>query len=480
VRAVRFLRAWAPLVALLAALLAPAAPASAQAGPRPNVLLIQTDDQTLESMRVMPNARRLLAAQGVTFANSFVSLSECCPSRATLLTGQYAHNHGVLSNHHPSGGYYKLDNRNTLAVWLRRSGYYTAMVGKYLNEYGNRNQREVPPGWSEWYVRSDNPSYYDYTINHNGRLLKVGGGPADYSTDRFTRHTVSLVRARARSRQPFFIYTGFFAPHGAAPPERERYLSGLDAPIPARRHLGRFDRTPLPRPPSFNEPDIADKPESIREQEPIPADKVAAITRGYRRQLESLLAVDEGVRSIVTALSQTRQLGRTIIIFTSDNGFINGEHRIPDGKLLPYEPSIRVPLIVRGPGLPRGQIRRQLVANVDLAPTITAVTRARPGRVMDGLSLMGFARQPGRASGRSILLESGVRVQEENQFAGIRTQRYTYVEFADGERELYDNLRDRHQLVNQAANRAMSAARAGLARRLAVLRRCRGSACRGA
>jgi arylsulfatase A-like enzyme len=477
---VRLPLTWLALLALLAALLVPATAASAQAGPRPNVLVIQTDDQTLESMRVMPNVRRLLAAQGVTFANSFVSLSECCPSRATLLTGQYAHNHGVLSNHHPSGGYYKLNNANTLAVWLRRSGYYTAMVGKYLNEYGNRGQSEVPPGWSEWYVRSDNPSYYDYTINHNGRLSKVGGAPADYSTDRFARHTITLLRARARSRQPFFIYTGFFAPHGATPPERERYLSGLDAPIPARRHLGRYDRVPLPRPPSFNETNIADKPESISEQELIPADRVAAITRGYRRQLESLLAVDEAVRSIVTTLSQTRQLGRTMIVFTSDNGFINGEHRIPDGKLLPYEPSIRVPLIVRGPGVPRGQVRRQLVANVDLAPTIAAVARARPGRVMDGLSLMGFIRQAGRVSTRSILLESGVRVQEENQFAGIRTSRYTYVEFANGERELYDNLRDRHQLVNQAANRAMSAARAGLARRLAVLRKCRGASCRGA
>ena len=476
----RFLRAWAPLVAMLSAFAAPTTPAGAQTGARPNVLVIQTDDQTVESLRVMPNVRRLLARQGVTFANSFVSLSSCCPSRATLLTGQYAHNHGVQSNHDPTGGYYKLDSTNTLAVWLRRSGYYTAMVGKYLNEYGNRGPREVPPGWSEWYVRTRNRAYYDYTINHNGRLVPRGHAPADYSTDLIARHTVSLVRARARSRQPFFIYTAFLAPHGATEIESERFNAGLDAPIPAPRHLGRYNRMPLPRPPSFNEADIADKPESIREQATISAPLVAAITRGYRRQLEALLAVDEGVRSIVTALSQTRQLGRTIVVFTSDNGFLNGEHRVPDGKLLPYEPSIRVPLIVRGPGVPRGQVRRQLVANVDLAPTIAGVARAQPGRVMDGMSLMGFIRQPAVDSNRSILLESGLRVQKENQFAGIRTQRYTYVEFAGGERELYDNLRDRHQLVNQAANRAISATRAGLARRLAVLRKCRGASCRGA
>lgn len=456
--------------------------ASAQsrgAAPRPNVVMIQTDDQTAESLRVMPNVRRLIARQGVTFDNSFVSLALCCPSRATLLTGQYAHNHGVLANHGPEGGYYKLDNRNTLPVWLRRSGYFTAMVGKYLNEYGARNPREVPPGWSEWYVRSGRPTYFDYPVNHNGRLLTFGNAPSDYSSDNVTRASVAVLRQRARSRQPFFLWTAYLAPHGSAPQEREDFLGGLDAPLPAPRHRGRFRSVALPRPPSFNEGDVSDKPATVRELPSLSAETMAAITQGYRLQLESLLAVDEGVAAIVNALRVTGKLANTVIVFTSDNGFLNGEHRVPDGKLLAYEPSIRVPLVVRGPGIPRNQHRRQLVANIDLAPTVLQLARARPGRVIDGMSLLPLIRQPRLVPARALLLVSGEE-RKAVKFAGVRTQRYVYLEHANGERELYDLLRDRFQLANRSANRALAPVTAALARRLSALRTCRGAVCRAA
>ena len=167
---------------------------------RPNVVMIMTDDQTVESMRVMPNVKALLADQGVTFDNSFVSYSLCCPSRATYLTGQYAHNHGVMGNAAPNGGYYKLDSTNTLPVWLQRGGYQTMHIGKYLNGYGTRNADEVPPGWGLWYGSVDPTTYrfYNYTLNENGRTVNYGTGTANYQTDVYAQKAVNLIAASGR------------------------------------------------------------------------------------------------------------------------------------------------------------------------------------------------------------------------------------------------------------------------------------------
>jgi N-acetylglucosamine-6-sulfatase len=353
---------------------------STQAPARPNVLVIMTDDQTVESVRVMANVRALLAAQGTTFENSFASFPLCCPSRATFLTGQYAHNHAVMGNAAPAGGYEKLDHTNTLPVWLQRAGYRTVHIGKYLNGYGRRSATEVPPGWTEWYGSVDPSTYqfYNYTLNENGRTVRYGADPASYQADVYTRKAVDAVR-RLAPGGPFFLNVAYLAPHSGGPRESDD-PANLATPVPAPRHRNRFAAEPLPVTPAFNEADVSDKPRGIRNRSVIGPGRVAAITEEYRQRLESLLAVDEGVAEVVAALRATGELDNTLIVFTSDNGFFHGEHRVRTGKVLHYEPSTRVPLILRGPGIPRAAVRRQLVANIDLAPTIVSAARAAPGR----------------------------------------------------------------------------------------------------
>ena len=439
---------------------------------RPNVVVIMTDDQTVESMRVMPNVRTLLADQGVTFDRSFVSYSLCCPSRSTFLTGQYAHNHGVMGNTAPNGGYYKLDSTNTLAVWLSRAGYQTIHLGKYLNGYGTRNATEIPPGWGEWYGSVD-PStyrYYNYTLNENGKLVTYGTGAANYQTDVYARKAVDIIRRQAADPRPFFLWAAFLAPHSGAPREPGD-PAGQSTPVPAPRHRNAFAKEALPIPPSFNEADVSDKPAAVRNRPLMTNAKIAAVRENYQQRLESLLAVDDAVVQIVNELTVTGQLDNTLIVFTSDNGFFHGEHRVPAGKVLLYEPSVRVPLILRGPGLPHGKHRGQFVSNIDLAPTIVAATGAQAGRVMDGRSLLPFATDPFFYSGRDLLLETPT-------YSAIRTPNWLYAEHTTGERELYNLARDPYELSSLHLDPSFDRMKADLARRLTRLRGCAGAVCR--
>jgi N-acetylglucosamine-6-sulfatase len=467
-------------IALALALGIPATVAAAPTQTRPNVVVIHTDDQDAASMAVMARTRALLGAQGTTFTNSFASYPLCCPSRATFLTGQYGHNHGVLGNNPPRGGFAKLNGANTLAVWLRRSGYHTALVGKYLNGYGERNPREVPPGWSDWNGSVDPSSYryYATTINRNGRLVTTGRGPASYLTDVYARMASDIVRRRARSPQPFFLWTNFLAPHNSSGEGSEgEDALGNNLPVPAPRHRARFAQAQLPATPARNEADVSDKPALIRALPSLTPTTLAGVRLNYQRRLASLLAVDEAVGRIVAALRASGELNRTLILFTSDNGYLQGEHRLPEGKSYLYEPSVRVPLLVRGPGVPRGVRRSQLVANVDLAPTILAAARARPGLPQDGLSLLALARNPRAGLGRSILFEDGER-SDDKEYVAIRTPHHVYAEYTNGDRELYDLRTDRFQLRSLHADARFSALRGALAARLAALRSCRGASCR--
>jgi arylsulfatase A-like enzyme len=439
---------------------------------RPNVLVLMTDDQTVESMRVMPNVKTLIADQGVTFDNSFVSYSLCCPSRSTFLTGQYAHNHGVWGNTAPNGGYYKLDSTNTLPVWLQRSGYQTILLGKYLNQYGTRNPREIPPGWGQWYGTPD-PStyrYLNYQINENGNLVQFGNAAADYKTDVESRLAVDLISRQAADPRPFFMWVAFLAPHSGNPRDADD-PSGIATPSPAARHKNRFANEPLPTPPSLNEADMSDKPAAMRNRPLLTPARLAAIRESYQQRLESLLAVDEAVAQIVNELTRIGKLDNTYIIFTSDNGFFHGEHRVAAGKVLLYEPSIRVPLLIRGPGIPAGRHRSQFVANIDLAPTIVQATGAQPGRVMDGRSLIPFAKDKLLQSGRDILLETPT-------YAGVRSPNWLYAEHVTGEKELYNLARDRYELNSLQTNPDYDRMEANLAMRLARLRQCKGAVCR--
>jgi arylsulfatase A-like enzyme len=459
----------ATLLAAASLVIAPVASAE-----RPNVIVLMTDDQTMESTRVMPALRTELVEAGTTFDRSFVSNALCCPSRATFLTGQYSHNHGVLDNDPPDGGYFRLGKREWLPVWLQRAGYHTVHVGKFLNRYGIRSPTEVPPGWDEWYASVD-PSTYrftGYTLNENGALNTYGG----YSTDDYAARAVSVVERMGETRTPFFLSVAFLAPHSGAPgdPDDPR---GLATPSPAPRHRDRFAHARLPGGPAIDEPDVSDKPSFIRSRPPIGAERRAAIEENYRQGLESLLAVDEGIAAIVAALRAEGELERTLIVFTSDNGFFYGEHRVQNGKVLVYEPSIRVPLVMRGPGVPAGARRRQLVTNADLAPTILDAAGAVPGRPQDGRSLFPLLEDPGLEWGRDLLVEGAAGLNQP-AFDALRTYRYVYARHANGERELYDLERDPHQLESLHADPRHATIQAELDARLAALADCAGRDCR--
>ena len=443
--------------------------------------MIMTDDQTVESLRVMGNVKTLLADQGTTFDSSFASFALCCPSRATFLTGQYAHNHGVMGNAPPEGGYAKLDSSNTLPVWLQRVGYHTVHIGKYLNGYPGSNRTLVPAGWTEWYGSIDPSTYrfYNYTLNENGSLVTYGSDPASYQADVYSRKAVDAVRRLAPAAAPFFLSVAFLAPHSGGPRESDDPRN-FATPVPAPRHRNRFASEPFPQSASFNEADVSDKPVGIRNRPLLGAQQIANITENYRQRLESLLAVDEAVAAVVSALRDSGELDQTLIVFTADNGFFHGEHRVPSGKVLLYEPSIRVPLILRGPGIPRAQRVTELVANIDVAPTIVDAANARPLRVLDGRSLLPLVQDSGRRTGRDILIERGPGGNNQQIFTALRTPRYLYAEYSNGERELYDLVRDPDQLTSLHGDPASQSIRTRLAERLAQLRSCAGATCRSA
>jgi arylsulfatase A-like enzyme len=440
---------------------------------RPNIVVVMTDDQTLESMKVMDNVNSLIGGtHGVTFRNSFVNFSLCCPSRATFLTGDYMHNHRVMGNSYPSGGFGRFQERHgnyNLAVWLQRAGYYTAMIGKYLNEYPTTTM--VPAGWSEWRAGPEGYGVYNYPLNENGTLVQYGDDPADFKQDVLTRKAVNFVNRRAPKAMPFFLWLTYTAPHWSPPdPNPNPPSDCYHLAKPAPRHADAFDDEPLPMPPNFNEANVADKPAEIRDRPRLGAGSIANIERGYRCELESLLSVDEGVKKVIDALQAKAELSKTVVIFTSDNGYFHGEHRIPKDKQHIYEESIRVPLMMRGPGIPHGEDVNSLVINADLAPTLVDLSNANTGRAMDGRSLIPVANNPAIERGRKLLIE-------EPKFSAIRTERYMYAEFRSGEKELYDLREDPYELHSLHKSPAYASVRSRLASNLAQLKTCAGQSC---
>jgi N-acetylglucosamine-6-sulfatase len=455
---------------------------AATAPPRPNIVVLETDDQTLAEMEVLPSVKRLIGDEGVTFDHNFDAFSLCCPSRATFLTGQYSHNNGVRGNAPPDGGYEKLDHTNTLPVWLHGAGYYTVHLGKYLNGYGRRNPREIPPGWSEWHGLVDPTTYryYNYTINENGVLTTycANRDPSCYQTDVLREKANEIIRRRT-PQGPFFLWVAFLADHSGAPREAGDPV-GFATPDPAPRHANRFANTPLPTPPSFNEADVSDKPTLIRRMAPITPRQRANIQENWQQRRETLLAVDEAVASVVETLRASGELDNTLLMFTSDNGFFHGEHRVRSGKVRLYEESIHLPLLMRWTGnrsLPHGVHRTQLTSNIDDAETILAAAgdAARPGRIEDGVSLLRYWRDGGLELGRDLLVDNMPGV---THFDAIRSRNFIYAEHANGDRELYDLRKDPYELQSEHANPAYDAVKASLAARLHTLVTCAGASCR--
>ena len=420
---------------VFAALLA-AGPAMA----RPNVVVLMTDDQTRASLSSMPQTNALLAAPGTVFEQATATFPLCCPSRATALTGQYSHNHQIVHNVGDFGGHRKLSHANTLPVWLQGAGYRTMHVGRYLNGYEYSDG--VPPGWDEWHgaPHSSAFDYYDWRVNENGSLVDypVRSHPGEYLTDYQGRRASELIEQAAPGGRPFYLQVWFVAPHTARPrdPDDPR---GLSTPSPAPRHRDAFASTPMPRPPSFNEAAVLDKPQVVSDRPLLDAATIAAIEEGWRQEQESLLAVDDAVAQIVGTLERTGELANTLIVYTSDNGYMHGEQRVKAGKVWPYEPSTRIPLIMRGPGVPAGLSDPRPVANVDVAPTIVDAADAQARRVLDGRSLFDLMADPGVWWGRDILIENGRGANSVPSYRAIRTGRFIYVQhLTTGEYELYD------------------------------------------
>ncbi len=331
---------------------------------RPNVVLILTDDLDVGLLQRhrehYPNLRRL-ADEGTTFENAFVTDPLCCPSRATILRGQYSHNHRIVGNWWPQGGAKKFRSLghedSTVATWLRDEGYRTVLVGKYMNDYYGDY---VPAGWDDWYAVAG--GHLSVDLNENGRIRHYDP-ERHHLDDVLAEKATGYVRRSPEDGAPFFMWVGTQAPHAPA--------------TPAPRHEGAFAEARLPRGPSFDEGDVSDKPDWVRDNPHLDGERIAPMQDLYRDRLRSMLAVDALVGRLVDALEARGELDNTYIFFSSDNGWHAGEHRLTPGKWTAYEEDVRVPLIVRGPGVPKGRTLPQLVLNNDLAPTWPARARLR-------------------------------------------------------------------------------------------------------
>jgi arylsulfatase A-like enzyme len=466
-------------------------PAAAAPVPeRPNIVVVMSDDQTVEEMRFMPEVERLIGTRGATFPDTTTNWPICCPSRATFMTGQYAHNHGVLGNSAPMGGFGNLDSEHTLPVWLQRSGYATVHIGKFLNGYEG-SPVGVPPGWSEWHGSKLTYAFYGYELFEDGQIVTYGttnedpddpADPESYSTDVYTEKAVAAVAERAASEQPFFLSVSYLAPHSGRP-DNGGASRCADTAKPAPRHAGGLEDEPLPLPPSFNEADVSDKPRPISRFEPLTPQQVTRITKNYRCRGESLFAVDEGVKEIVAALRASGELDETLIIYTSDNGFFHGEHRVGSGKNRAYEEAVRVPLLMRGPGIPRGVEVADIAGNADVTATILDAAGARADHPLDGRSLLGFAAHPERLHGRELLIEQDAPTKPDGnprgtEYQAVRTSRYKLVRHWDGQVELYDLRHDPYELENLRSDPAFDAVQRTLVERLDRIGDCAGETCR--
>jgi N-acetylglucosamine-6-sulfatase len=412
----------------------------------PNVLIFLTDDQRWDDTLPLSRIRQRIGEQGMTFSRAITTTSLCCPSRASILRGQYAHNHRVRHNRPPLGGWDVLQSlgteSSTLATWLAGAGYTTAWIGKYLNGYDDPSF--VPPGWDEWVAMR--PGYRHYEVMRNGVLEPVPD--AAYSTSLVQRFGIDFIRS---APQPWMAMMVFYAPHLPS--------------IPPGRYEDAFkDIAPL-RPPSFNVPN------EISATRRLSAERVAVLDRMRRQRLQTLLAVDEAVGAVLDSLEAWGQLDNTLIVFTSDNGYLLGEHAL-SAKNKPYEESYRVPMMIRGPGVTSGATSSALVANIDIAPTLADYAGAAIPSFVDGRSMRPLLE--GGSAWRTALLIEHWTDEADNK--GVVRANRTFVEWSTGQRELYDLSVDPYQLNNLAGLESASTLRPFLT----ALKSCSGQECRDA
>jgi arylsulfatase A-like enzyme len=495
---------------------------AAAAATKPNVVMVMADDMRTDDLRFMPAVRRLLVGQGLTFRNSFSPYPLCCPARASFLTGRYAHNHKVFSHESPYG-FRSFDDHATLATALRASGYQTGFIGKYLNGYGAERSRVtggpsfryVPNGWTDWYGAVERPALSPYrsggTYNYRHTIFNVNGRIDDthageYQTDVLGRFARGLVRKYHRSPRPFFLYFSAVAPHFGAPRE-------ADDPVHVPRVDGRFAQIPTPARPKWvrgmfdaqiprasglpldggpSEADVSDKPRPMRSAPELSRAERYAVRTLTRQRAEALFVLDREVARLVATLKRTGEYRNTVLMFTSDNGYFLGEHRQRQGKIKPHEPSLRVPFVIAGPGVPHGE-RFDPVTTPGVTATIAQLAGAtsRMPYPEDGMSVVpSLARDRGWSvpvvtegleSGRVFPTQPALKAagfHDPRNTIGVRTARWKYVRYSDGDAELYDLDHDPNELDNVIDDPGLTNVREALHQVWLDYRDCLGAECR--
>ena len=440
-------------LAPLASSLVNALPAGAT--PPPNIVVIMTDDQRSDEMWVMAKAKARLFDLSTKFTGFVVASSICQPSRASLITGQLVHNHHVGGNVNTQGDAL-LASTDQLPVWLQSAGYHTACVGKYLNSFDTTDP--VPPGWNDFQGHCAGGStgktpFTSWTLNDNGTLVSGTRYLEDENTLRSVR-SINTWRS-ANPAKPLFLYVGGATPHAGTNSVATRYSTSLSSWQPTWN-------------PSFNEADVSDKPAWIRNLAVLDATAIASERSSELKRLRQLLAADDMVDSILTALGG--DLSNTVVFFTSDNGYMRGEHRIRNGKTVTYEESLRVPMCIMGPGFPAGQTVTTVCSGVDLSPTICEIAGATPGRAQDGRSMLRHLDAPVAQRGRLVLVESGT-------YRAVRSSRWKYVKTPTGEIEMYDLLNDPFEMQSKHADPTYTTLRNSLAGYMSAMLGCHGANC---
>jgi N-acetylglucosamine-6-sulfatase len=369
---------------------------AARAVQRPNIVFVLTDDLdwSLVTAQYMPHVMAL-ERSGETFDHYIVSDSLCCPSRSSIFTGLFPHDSGVYTNTGADGGYFAFTHHKpsletrTFAVAMQRNGYLTSMMGKYLNGYGEPAMtRQVPRGWSDWHVAGNAYPEFNYDLNENGAVVHYGPAPppaanaAHYLTDVLAARALTFINRAAAAHKPFALEVGTFAPHRPY--------------TPAPRNSHDFPGLRAPRDPSFNAANT-NPPDWLGKRKRLTRAQVAKIDREYRMRAQAVEGVDHLLGLVEARLAARGLMRNTYIVFSSDNGYHMGQHELLPGKQTAFDTDIRVPLIIAGPGVPRGTVIPEVVQNVDLAPTFAQLAGGRVGTA-DGHSLLPLLHPPARGA----------------------------------------------------------------------------------
>ena len=448
-----------------------------------NVVLVLADDLDWNLFRQVPRLDAL-QSKGMTFTNFTVADSLCCPSRVSILRGQYIHNHQVVSNLSKTGGGWPVFrdkgwHTDCLPTWLDSAGVTTALFGKYLNEYPEKQRprmaRYVPPGWDVWGVptsRGDSYSGYDYTLNDNGRLVRYGDDPSEFLNDVITAKATQFIET---TPEPFFLMLSTYNPHKPAPV--------------AERNKETHFATVAPRTPNYNAYGT-DEPSWLRDQPMLTPEQQANLDRRWRQRAQSAESVADSVDSVLATLAATGRDKDTLVIVTSDNGYHIGSHRLAFGKRTAFREDTVVPMVVIGPGVQPGATVSDMAATIDLAPTITSLLGATAPSWTDGRSLVELIRTGERPEGwRTATISESLGTSGPGdpdyqkdappQFTALRTPDYLFVVYRDGERELYDLRTDPHEMTN-IARTADPGLVADLYSQVQAMRTCAGDTCRTA